>query len=97
MRPPFSGSSPTLMSPTDGRSTPWIFSMKRVAMRANWRMLCSSASIVAPDEHEVRWTALFPIQQSAPDDLVRGVVAAHRVDGDLHQSTAVLRPASEWP
>jgi len=53
--------------------------------------------VLAPDEHEVRWTALFPIQQSAPDDLVRGVVAAHRVDGDIHQSAAVLRPASEWP
>ena len=46
--------------------------------------------ILAPDEHEVRHTALFPIQQSAPDYLVRGVVAAHRVDGDFHQSAAVL-------
>ena len=40
--------------------------------------------VLAPDEHEVRHTALFPIQQSAPDYLVRGMVAAHCVDGDLH-------------
>jgi hypothetical protein len=53
--------------------------------------------VLAPYEDEVRRTTLLPIQQSAPDDLVRGVVAAHRVDGDLHQSAAVLRPASEWP
>src|SRR3989442_667312 len=48
MRPPFSGSSPTLMSPTLGSTTPCTRSMKRDAIRANCRMLCSSASIVAP-------------------------------------------------
>src|SRR5437879_1099206 len=46
--------------------------------------------VLAADEDEVRQTAFFPIQQSAPDYLVRGVVAAHRVDGDFHQSAAVL-------
>jgi hypothetical protein len=46
--------------------------------------------VLAADEHEVRRAAFFSIQQSAPDYLVRGVVAAHRVDGDFHQRAAVL-------
>ena len=36
------------MRPTLGRSAPCSLSMKREAIRANWRMLCSVASIVAP-------------------------------------------------
>jgi hypothetical protein len=40
--------------------------------------------VLTSDENEVGRTAFFSIQQSAPDYLVRGVVAAHGVDGDLH-------------
>jgi len=46
-----------------------------------------SQTIFAPDEHDVRCAALVPIQQRAPDDLVRGVVATHGVDGYAHGTT----------
>jgi len=46
--------------------------------------------LLAADKHEVGRATFLSIQQSAPDYLVRGVVAAHCVDGDFHQSAAVL-------
>jgi hypothetical protein len=41
-------------------------------------------AILTADEHEIRHAALLPIQQHAPDDLVRGVVATHGVDRYAH-------------
>ena len=43
------------------------------------------------DEHDIGRAALLPIQQRAPDDLVRGVVATHGVDGYAHGVTAAAR------
>jgi len=36
------------------------------------------------DERDLGLTALRSVQQRAPDDLVRGVIAAHRIDRDAH-------------
>jgi hypothetical protein len=55
-----------------------------------------SQLLLAADENEIRLPATCPIQQRAPDDLVRGVVAAHGVDGDLHGDREVMR-SSAWP
>ena len=38
-------------------------------------------------EHELGGSATRPIQERAPDDLVRGVVATHGIDGDAHFAT----------
>src|SRR2546430_1512497 len=66
--------------------------LRRADRDARWDLRTEELAnrILAPDENEVRWATFFPIQQSAPDYLVRGVVAAHRVDGDFHWSAAVL-------
>ena len=40
--------------------------------------------LVAPDEDDLGGAALGSVQQRAPDDLVRGVIAAHRIDRDAH-------------
>src|SRR5207237_10700964 len=51
--------------------------------------------VLAPHEDELGTAALGAIQQCAPDDLVRGVVAAHCVDGDLHSWVAgTKRPSA---
>jgi len=42
------------------------------------------------DEHEVSGADDLSIQQRAPDYVVRGVVAAHGIDGDAHQCRIVL-------
>src|SRR5207245_8226072 len=41
--------------------------------------------LLAADEVQLGRAAGPPVQKCAPDDLVRGVVAAHRVDGDAHR------------
>jgi hypothetical protein len=72
----------------------------RVADRYAWRNRTAddlSKYVLTANEHEIGRTALFSIQQSAPDDFVRGVVAAHSIDGDLHWPAALLKPASASP
>ncbi len=44
-------------------------------------------ALLLPDQHDIGGAALRPIQQRAPDDLVRGVVATHGVDGYAHGTT----------
>jgi hypothetical protein len=50
--------------------------------------------LVAADKDDVGEPALRPVQQRAPDDLIRGVVATHRVDRDAHQITCWWAGAS---
>ena len=44
-------------------------------------------TVLASDEHDIRGASHLPIQQRAPDYLVRGVVATHGVDGYAHGTT----------
>ena len=44
-------------------------------------------ALLLPHQHDIRGAAHPPIQQRAPDDLVRGVVATHGVDGYAHGTT----------
>jgi len=39
---------------------------------------------LASDQNDLSLTAFRSVQQRAPDDLVRGVIAAHRIDRDAH-------------
>src|SRR5260221_10444064 len=53
--------------------------------RARRRAERGPDGLLAPDEHEIGDATLRPVQQRAPNDLVRGVVTTHRVDRDAHR------------
>src|SRR5258706_6564702 len=53
--------------------------------RARRRAERGPDGLLAPDKHEIRDATLRPVQQRAPNHLVRGVVTTHRVDRDAHR------------